>query len=409
MLTLSTASASASIWARRLFSFLPQRIDGGDAQYIAIQLAGQFVVLEHDVKRLIPRHVIEHDRQIAVDHGIEHNVQTADLVNQAEEIFQIHILKIDRDRLASVLGAVRRRLLLHLDLLFGGQIHGRLDAACDVARSLPEGGICGGGDQFRRRLVGKTARRFLGLRGRAAQLLSSFTEYLGSTKAKSAGFRGVLCRRRSGRNRRRAAGVTGAEATGAEASTSFGAALAAADFAAGAGLAMGHHGIVDIKNEAAVRTRHQFMLAAAAGARSRSTTTRVVGGTCPSIPTRTSFTPSRPTLMRLCAVAITVLGKSTTMRAGESSVVTLGANCARRFELDPQSVLAVSDLEPLQCSARGHPLARHVSRGGDQHERQQRNQETQQLLSHFPISPCEAVSPPCVSSNVFLEIYCLQA
>ena len=128
MLTLSTASASASICARRFSASFLQRINGGDAQYIAVQLAGQIVVLEHDVQRLIPRHVIEHDRQIAVDHGIEHNVQTADLVNQAEEIFQIHILKIDRDRLAGVLGPVHRRLLFHLDLLLSGQVHGRLDA-----------------------------------------------------------------------------------------------------------------------------------------------------------------------------------------------------------------------------------------------------------------------------------------
>src|SRR6202140_4194273 len=80
-------------------SFPLQRINGGDAQYIAVQLAGQVVILEHDVQRLIPRHVIEHNRQVAVDHGIEYDVQTTDLVNQAEEIFQIHILKVDRDRL----------------------------------------------------------------------------------------------------------------------------------------------------------------------------------------------------------------------------------------------------------------------------------------------------------------------
>src|SRR5713101_6673153 len=69
-----------------VLGFLPQRFHGGDAQYIAVQLAGQIVVLEHDVQRLIPRHVIEHDCKAAMDHGIEHHVQTADLVNQAEEI-----------------------------------------------------------------------------------------------------------------------------------------------------------------------------------------------------------------------------------------------------------------------------------------------------------------------------------
>src|SRR6267154_3425882 len=45
-----------------------------------------------------------------------------------------------------------------------------------------------------------------------------------------------------------------------------------------------------------------------------------------------------------------------------------------RLELDTQSVLAVRDLEPLQCSARGQTIARHVSRVSDQHERHQRNQ-----------------------------------
>src|SRR5208282_4237618 len=79
----------------------------------------------------------------------------------------------------------------------------------------------------------------------------------------------------------------------------------------------------------------------------------------------------------------------------------LGRQCALRLELDPQSIVAVGDPERLQTSARRHPLARRVSRGGDQYERHQRNQETQQLLSHFPISPCEALSPPCVSWNVF--------
>src|SRR3979490_634175 len=81
-----------------------------------------------------------------------------------------------------------------------------------------------------------------------------------------------------------------------------------------------------------------------------------------------------------------------------------GRECALRFELDAQSVLAVRDLELLQRSARGQSVARHVSRIGDQHERRQRNQETQQLLSHFPISPSEAVSPRCVSSKSFSPV-----
>src|SRR4030081_1975673 len=78
---------------------MPQCINGCDAQNVAIQLAGQVVIFKHDVQRLVPWNVIEHDRQIAVDRWIEHNVQTADLVNQAEEVFQIYILEVDRDRL----------------------------------------------------------------------------------------------------------------------------------------------------------------------------------------------------------------------------------------------------------------------------------------------------------------------
>jgi hypothetical protein len=58
--------------------------------------------------------------------GSSTTFKTADLVNQAEEIFQIHILKIDRDRLACVLGPVHRRLLFQLRLLLGRQVHGRL-------------------------------------------------------------------------------------------------------------------------------------------------------------------------------------------------------------------------------------------------------------------------------------------
>ena len=52
-----------------------------------------------------------------------------------------------------------------------------------------------------------------------------------------------------------------------------------------------------------------------------------------------------------------------------------GRQCALCLELDTQSVLAVRDLEPLQSSARGHPLARRVSRGCDRYhyDRQQRN------------------------------------
>ena len=92
--TFSTASASASTWARRAIRFFLQRIHGRDAQNVAFQFPRQVVILEHDVQRLIPRHIIEHHGQGAVHIGIEHHVQAADFVDQPEEVFQIHILQI---------------------------------------------------------------------------------------------------------------------------------------------------------------------------------------------------------------------------------------------------------------------------------------------------------------------------
>ena len=100
-----------------------QGFDRGDAQDVAFQFARQVVVLEHDVERLIPRHVIEHDRQRAVHVGIEHDVQSADFVNEAEEIFQVNIFQVDRDRLARILRAGSGGLLSGLRLLLRRQIH----------------------------------------------------------------------------------------------------------------------------------------------------------------------------------------------------------------------------------------------------------------------------------------------
>ncbi len=164
---------------------------------------------------------------------------------------------------------------------------------------------------------------------------------------------------------------------------------------------MRQHRVVDLENEAAVRARHQFMLAA--------------GGQIDHDARGGRGLPVHPDADVFHAVSAHA---DVALRRGHHGVGKVdddacrrierrhfGRERALRLELDPQSVLAVRDLEPLQCSARGHPLARHVSRGCDQNERQQRNQETQQLLSHFPISPCEAVSPPCVSS----KSVCLQA
>ena len=194
MLTLSTASDSASIWARRFFGFLPQRIDSCDAQYIAVQLARQFVVLEHDIQRLIPRDVIEHDRQIAVDLGSSTTFKPLISWIRRKKSFRSTSLRLTEIGSPVYLASARRRLLLRqLDFLLGSQIHGRLNRPAATG-SLPEGGIGVGGNQFRRCLIGKTIRRFLRFCSRLATLssdLPSLTEYLGSTKAKSSRLRGV--------------------------------------------------------------------------------------------------------------------------------------------------------------------------------------------------------------------------
>src|ERR1700719_424605 len=53
---------------------------------------------------------------------------------------------------------------------------------------------------------------------------------------------------------------------------------------------------------------------------------RVVGCVWPSMPMRTPLTPAAPTAIWVCPVAMTVSGKSTTTRAGESNVLTFGVS-----------------------------------------------------------------------------------
>ena len=47
------------------------------------------------------------------------------------------------------------------------------------------------------------------------------------------------------------------------------------------------------------------------------------------MPMRTPLTPALPTVMWVCPVAINVAGRSTTRRAGESAVVSLGVTAPR--------------------------------------------------------------------------------
>src|SRR5262249_3186600 len=107
------------------FCFLPKRFDCGYTEDVAVELTRQSVVLQNDVKRLVPRHIVEHDGQVASDIWIEYDVQPADFVNQAEEVLQTDILQIDRNRLSGVLrGGIR---CLRMRLLLGSEIYRRLN------------------------------------------------------------------------------------------------------------------------------------------------------------------------------------------------------------------------------------------------------------------------------------------
>ena len=66
--------------------FVLQSLHGRDAQYVSFKLARQVVVLENNIQRLVPRHVVENYGQVSVNGRIEHDVQPADLVYEPEEI-----------------------------------------------------------------------------------------------------------------------------------------------------------------------------------------------------------------------------------------------------------------------------------------------------------------------------------
>ena len=74
--------------------FFAQRLYRSDAQHVALELAVEAVVLQNYIQGLVPRHVVQHDGQRTVHGGIEHHVEAADLMDEPEEILQIHILQV---------------------------------------------------------------------------------------------------------------------------------------------------------------------------------------------------------------------------------------------------------------------------------------------------------------------------
>src|SRR5690242_4867490 len=112
--------------------FLGKGVAGSDAEDVALEATVETVVLEDDVERLIPGHVIEDEGQGAANVGIENDVETADLVDEPEKVLKVDILQVDRDWLASVVLGRRQvcrgqlvGLVLLLLLLLRGHVHGR--------------------------------------------------------------------------------------------------------------------------------------------------------------------------------------------------------------------------------------------------------------------------------------------
>ena len=64
--------------------------------------------MQHDVQSLIPRYVVENDRQRPLHAGVHHDVQATDLVNQAEEVAQVHIFQVHRNRFTGISVGCRR-------------------------------------------------------------------------------------------------------------------------------------------------------------------------------------------------------------------------------------------------------------------------------------------------------------
>src|SRR5450432_806893 len=108
--------------------FLLDGVQGRNAQDVAVQLLVEAVVLQDDVERLIPRNLVQNDGESSLYVGVQHDVEAADLVNQAEEIPQVHVLEIYRDGFTTVSGWTRRHRGLRRGLRRGS--HGGRSITC---------------------------------------------------------------------------------------------------------------------------------------------------------------------------------------------------------------------------------------------------------------------------------------
>ena len=60
----------------------------------ALKLPTELIILEDHVQCLIPRHIRQLQRNVPTDVRIEHDIQSANLRNQPEEIFDVVVFEI---------------------------------------------------------------------------------------------------------------------------------------------------------------------------------------------------------------------------------------------------------------------------------------------------------------------------
>ena len=82
---------------RRFFSESGQRADAHD---VAVEHVRQAVLTEDQVEGLVPRNVDEIDGHGAVHVRIDGDVQTGELRERAQNIFDVRVFEVQRDRLA---------------------------------------------------------------------------------------------------------------------------------------------------------------------------------------------------------------------------------------------------------------------------------------------------------------------
>ena len=82
--------------------FALQSILRCDPQNVAVDFLGEPIVAQHDVQALVPGNFVQDQSHRSANRRVQHNVEPADFMNQAEEILQIHVLEVHRNRVARI-------------------------------------------------------------------------------------------------------------------------------------------------------------------------------------------------------------------------------------------------------------------------------------------------------------------